>query len=401
MGQELRHIDPDEVSPVRSGAIRKVWNIFKSDDGEVELTKSLVDALGEPFEDEGALVDALRKSSLDDDAQEAVIASLRLLKGFEGDLPEALAEKVTEILKQATADDDDPEDIAKSADIAKRGFSADQRRAMAGNGEALSDGSFPIANTGDLRNAVRAVGRASDESKARAHIVSRARSLGALDALPDTWVQKSADDLGSDTEKETTMGDGPSVPVRKDDGTWDLSGVDEAQRPFYSTVLKGMEDAKAESEQLRQDVTKAGETITELEGKLLEKDIVLKADDFKHVAERDDLVVVLKAAKESMSDEQYTLLEDVLTKANAKIETGALFAELGRSADPVIKEAIRKGATVDTGGDAWEKIEKGAEALIEKSDEELSRHAAIDRFLKTDEGRALYSEYVAEKGRVA
>jgi hypothetical protein len=73
----------------------------------------------------------------------------------------------------------------------KRDFSADDRERLASSGAALPDGSFPIENTGDLENAIRAIGRAKDPAKAKAHIISRARTLGATDKLPDGWVGKS------------------------------------------------------------------------------------------------------------------------------------------------------------------------------------------------------------------
>jgi hypothetical protein len=73
----------------------------------------------------------------------------------------------------------------------KRDFTADQRKAAAAKGEAMPDGSYPIANRDDLKNAVRAVGRASDPDKAKAHIKSRAKALGCTGDLPDTW--KTAD----------------------------------------------------------------------------------------------------------------------------------------------------------------------------------------------------------------
>lgn len=72
----------------------------------------------------------------------------------------------------------------------KREFSADERRAAADAGDALPDGSFPIKTVGDLENAVRAYGRAKDPAKAKAHIISRARSLGATDKLPADWLSK-------------------------------------------------------------------------------------------------------------------------------------------------------------------------------------------------------------------
>jgi len=69
----------------------------------------------------------------------------------------------------------------------ERDFSSKQRDKAAKSGAALPDGSFPIENKGDLKNAIEAIGRAKDPGKARAHIKSRAKSLGATDMIPDTW----------------------------------------------------------------------------------------------------------------------------------------------------------------------------------------------------------------------
>lgn len=72
-------------------------------------------------------------------------------------------------------------------ELVKRDFSDKQRDKAADSGAALPDGSFPIENKDDLRNAVTAVGRAKDYAKAKAHIISRAKSLGAASMLPDEW----------------------------------------------------------------------------------------------------------------------------------------------------------------------------------------------------------------------
>lgn len=69
----------------------------------------------------------------------------------------------------------------------KRDFSQEQRDHAAARGAALPDGSFPIENRSDLKNAVRAFGRAKDKAKAKAHIISRARALDATSLLPDDW----------------------------------------------------------------------------------------------------------------------------------------------------------------------------------------------------------------------
>jgi hypothetical protein len=73
----------------------------------------------------------------------------------------------------------------------KRDFSDDNRKELASSGAALPDGSFPIENKGDLENAIRAIGRAKDPEKAKAHIKARAKALGASDSIPDTWAKRS------------------------------------------------------------------------------------------------------------------------------------------------------------------------------------------------------------------
>lgn len=69
----------------------------------------------------------------------------------------------------------------------KRDYSAATRERMAREGTAMRDGSFPIANRTDLRNAIQSVGRASNYEAARRHIIRRARALGAEDMLPEEW----------------------------------------------------------------------------------------------------------------------------------------------------------------------------------------------------------------------
>lgn len=77
-------------------------------------------------------------------------------------------------------------DLAEVIEIAKQ-FTGDQRKAAAKSGNAMPDGSFPINNAQDLKNAIRAVGRASNPAKAKAHIKKRANALGKSSLIPDDW----------------------------------------------------------------------------------------------------------------------------------------------------------------------------------------------------------------------
>jgi hypothetical protein len=72
-------------------------------------------------------------------------------------------------------------------DLEKKDYTAAQRKRMAQNGEAMDDGSFPIANANDLRNAIQSVGRAADYEAAKRHIMRRAKALRREDLLPEDW----------------------------------------------------------------------------------------------------------------------------------------------------------------------------------------------------------------------
>ena len=61
------------------------------------------------------------------------------------------------------------------------------RRKLADKGEALSDGSFPIRNKEDLKDAIQSYGRASDKAEAKRWIKRRARELDAESELPESW----------------------------------------------------------------------------------------------------------------------------------------------------------------------------------------------------------------------
>lgn len=86
-------------------------------------------------------------------------------------------------------------DYAEAAEIAlKRMYTEEQRSSMADEGVALPDGSYPIKDTDDLRNAIMAYGRAKDKAAAKAHIMKRAKDLDAEDMIPESWSQKTGEE---------------------------------------------------------------------------------------------------------------------------------------------------------------------------------------------------------------
>lgn len=68
------------------------------------------------------------------------------------------------------------------------------RKRLASEGKALPDGSYPIRNVDDLKNAIQSYGRSkkSERAKVRRHIIKRARGLGKSELIPEQWTTASA-----------------------------------------------------------------------------------------------------------------------------------------------------------------------------------------------------------------
>lgn len=90
---------------------------------------------------------------------------------------------------------------AEAAEVAlKRAYSEESRMHLAKLGHALADGSFPIKDEADLRNAIQAFGRAKNPAEAKSHIMKRAVDLGLEDLIPKNWMssEKSIDAENTD-----------------------------------------------------------------------------------------------------------------------------------------------------------------------------------------------------------
>jgi len=91
-------------------------------------------------------------------------------------------------------DDDHDDDDDKSyinyyndGQVYEREFNAKERDKLAKEGKALPDGSFPIVTIQDLKNAIKTYGLAKNKSRAKRHIIKRAKELNAYDLIPDEW----------------------------------------------------------------------------------------------------------------------------------------------------------------------------------------------------------------------
>ena len=73
----------------------------------------------------------------------------------------------------------------------KREFSAEEREKDAEAGVAMPDGSYPIKSAGDVENAARDYNRSGQKPDVKAHIIARAKAIGAENALPDDWTKRA------------------------------------------------------------------------------------------------------------------------------------------------------------------------------------------------------------------
>jgi ATP-dependent Clp endopeptidase proteolytic subunit ClpP len=113
-------------------------------------------------------------------------------EAVEAGLADRLAERPASEDALAVAAEFDLSVFAKAPDwVAVRNadkYNTDDRKRMAGNGQAMGDGSYPIADAEDLDNAIHAVGRGgADHDKIRAHIIKRAKALGLASKIPGNW----------------------------------------------------------------------------------------------------------------------------------------------------------------------------------------------------------------------
>jgi hypothetical protein len=101
-------------------------------------------------------------------------------------------------------------------DLEKKEFSSKKRKELASKGNAMPDGSFPIENVGDLKNAIQSIGRAKDYAKTKSHIIRRARALNAVKELPEDWnIKKFFEDVKDLIEK--AIGTSSSIDQERDE----------------------------------------------------------------------------------------------------------------------------------------------------------------------------------------
>ncbi len=326
MPRRLKNLHVDEVSLVDRAANRRRFLMLKRDGGEImsgELTQEVLDVLTVPADGEPA---AIAKAGVPVAARPAAQAVVRLLKGYAAEFTPAALRGLLDaagiqVAKAAKDPDDDGDD-----DEGPEGDDDEDRAAMEGMSEAEKA----------RYRKEHAEARKARREKAREEKARKERAAKAAGGLPE--------------------------PIKKADGTWDLSGVPVEYAPIVKAAWDAQEIAKAERD-LR-----------------LTREFVAKAAGYDALPiEPEKFGPVLKVLHEKAPAEA-AQVEAVLQGANEAVQKGALYAEAGRSG-------------VSSGGSAWAEIEKAAGELVSKSTG-MTKEQAVAKVMEMRP--ELYARYLRE-----
>ncbi|MBW2084447.1 MAG: hypothetical protein JRI54_00225 [Deltaproteobacteria bacterium] len=185
---------------------------------------------------------------------------------------------------------------------------------------------------------------------------------------------EKAKDKKDEEEEDKKKKYGYPAPTKKEDGSYDFSGIPEEVRPAVEALWKEQQEAIKKAEELEK-------VLKEERDKQLRKEFVQKAaTDFTNLPTKpEEFGLVLKGLAEK-APEEYTKLEGVLKAASEAIEKGALYAEIGRGGMPAGDSAVAK-------------VEAMAAGLVQKN-ANLSRMDALAKVLA--ENPQLYEQYRKE-----
>jgi len=137
-----------------------------------------------------------------------VAAGASTLAKLKADPIAEMASRISRLEKITTPKEDLQAQVASlkaKVDEAKSEFgyiSRDDRNKLAEEGKALPDGSYPIRNLDDLKNAIQAYGRskAEDRKSVRNHIKKRARQLNQRHLVPENWKNLESESITASAE---------------------------------------------------------------------------------------------------------------------------------------------------------------------------------------------------------
>ena len=243
--------------------------------------------------------------------------------------------KQEEEVKDEIEDDDKDDDCDK--ECKKRDFTAEERKKLAEEGKAMPDGSFPIENKEDLKNAIRLVGQAKEKEKAMAFIRKRAKALDAEDMIPESWgkAEKAAEDemAKADVAKEDVfemvykaMDDADDL-VKEKCGKLFHKMVEKKLYCACDKCAKAIEGEKAEKAAADNDLHKAVDN----EGEAMQK--FAPADE---LAKAMGVIDELKKGFDALKSDNEALKKQVEKLENEPVAGGAIMANGTMALDKTI-----------------------------------------------------------------
>jgi len=246
----------------------------------------------------------------------------------------------------------------KLLSIAKESVPADKRQELMKQMSALSD-------YGAMEPAM------SDDEKAKKAAEDKAAA------------EKAAAEEAAKNKKDEY----PMMPVKKSDGSYDLSSVPEAARTMVEALWKSHDEAITKSEAANKRAEDAEKILKEQKDAEVKKEFVAKAADLKNLSvNADEFGAVMKELHEK-APEQFAKVETVLKAANEAVKKAGLFAELG--------SANSGSGASDTAEAA---LDKAVASIVQKSDGKVTKEQAYSEFITSPEGSKLYARYVNERG---
>ncbi len=127
----------------------------------------------------------------------------------------------------------------------KRMYGRKKREELAESGEAMQDGSFPIVDEADLKNAIQAHGRAKDIDAAKKHIVKRAKAMGLEALIPTEWGMAPKEEAEEEKGLEATEEIDEKIAVAEVEGVVDTALADAEVEVVPNATEATEEEAEA------------------------------------------------------------------------------------------------------------------------------------------------------------
>lgn len=316
--------------------------------------------------------------------------------------------------------------MMKTDEFEKQELTSSVRERLAREGQALPDGSFPIRNRSDLRNAIRAFGRARSQDRGRVarHIRRRARALRAVDMLPEEGTLASllkSHENGEDVvDKEDSMSDDlkkakeeiASLQAEMEKLS-KVAALSTAHKAHYDSFTGDDVEKQRDAFLAATDAARDAAITKAEEAKKAADPVVFTAEDGTEYRKSDDPRLVKMAIQgdkdRKETEELRKAAMDSILEKRAESELANLPGELSvrkamlAAIDGIKDEDLRKGAqdalkahNAKMAG-AFKVIGVGSEPIAKAEDSEAA-HAELEKLAKAhaaDKGVDFSSAYVA------